>query len=78
MTHVTFVYSLASDGFNPFGSMANDYSMWPVMLMPYNVAPSKYMKEPFIFLSLLVLGPRAPSNQIDVYLRSLINELREL
>ena len=36
------------------------------------------MKEPFLFLSLLIPGPRAPGNEIDVYLRPLIDELREL
>ena len=36
------------------------------------------MKEAFIFLSLLIIGPKAPGNKIDVYLRSLISELKEL
>ncbi|KAL6347000.1 hypothetical protein AAG906_012251 [Vitis piasezkii] len=48
---------LATDGFNPFGSMSNSYSMWPIVLVPYNMAPWKY---------------------IDVYLRPLIEELKEL
>ncbi|XP_019175589.1 PREDICTED: uncharacterized protein LOC109170907 [Ipomoea nil] len=30
---------LASDGFNPFGNMSNAYSMWPVILIPYNLPP---------------------------------------
>ncbi|RVW27633.1 hypothetical protein CK203_099152 [Vitis vinifera] len=30
---------LATDGFNPFGSMSNSYSMWPIVLVPYNMAP---------------------------------------
>ena len=30
---------LASDGFNPFGNMITSYSMWPVVLMPYNLPP---------------------------------------
>ena len=48
------------------------------MLMPYNVVLLKYMKEPFIILSLFIPEPRAPSNEIDVYLRSLLDELREI
>uniref|UniRef100_A0A2N9GD45 DUF4218 domain-containing protein n=1 Tax=Fagus sylvatica TaxID=28930 RepID=A0A2N9GD45_FAGSY len=30
---------LATDGFNPFGNMNNSYSMWPVILIPYNLPP---------------------------------------
>ena len=28
---------LTSDGFNPFENMINAYSMWPVILLPYNL-----------------------------------------
>ena len=30
---------LATDGFNPFGNMNNNYSMWPIILIPYNLPP---------------------------------------
>ena len=69
---------LASDGFNPFGDMSSAYSMWPVMLVPYNLPPWKCMKQPFIYMSLLIPGPKSPRNDIDVYLRPLIDELKEL
>ena len=36
------------------------------------------MKEPFIFMSLLIPGPKVSGNEIDVYLRSLIDDLKEL
>ncbi|XP_020243472.1 uncharacterized protein LOC109821720 [Asparagus officinalis] len=69
---------LASDGFNPFGNMSNAYSMWPVILMPYNLPPWLCMKESFFMMSLLILGPHAPGNDIDVFLRPLVDELKEL
>ena len=69
---------LASDGFNPFSNMANSYSMWPVLMVPYNLPPWRCMKEPFIYMPLLIPGPRSPGNEIDVYLRPLIDELKEL
>ncbi|XP_020270701.1 uncharacterized protein LOC109845856 [Asparagus officinalis] len=62
---------LASDGFNPFGNMSNAYSMWPVILMPYNLPPWLCMKESFFMMSLLIPGPHAPGNDIDVFLRPL-------
>ncbi|XP_059627617.1 uncharacterized protein LOC132270456 [Cornus florida] len=69
---------LASDRFNPFSNMSNSYSMWPVIVFPYNLPPWKCMKELYLFISLLILGPRSPGKEIDVYLRPLIDELKEL
>ena len=68
---------LASDGFNPFGNMSISYSMWLVVLIPYNL-PWMCMKQTFFMLSLLILGPTAPGNDIDIYLQSLIDELNDL
>lgn len=69
---------LATDGFNPFGNMSNSYSMWPVILIPYNLPPWLAMKEPFFMLSLLIPGDKQPGIDIDVYLRPLVDELKEL
>ncbi|WMV58817.1 hypothetical protein MTR67_052202 [Solanum verrucosum] len=52
---------LASDGFNPFGSMSNSYSIWPVVLIPYNIPPWLCMKQSNILLSLLIPGPKGPA-----------------
>ncbi|KAG8386979.1 hypothetical protein BUALT_Bualt03G0204900 [Buddleja alternifolia] len=69
---------LATDGFNPFGNMSNSYSMWHVILIPYNMPLYKCMKDEFFMMPLLIPGPRAPEKDIDVYLRPLIEELKEL
>ncbi|XP_019227915.1 PREDICTED: uncharacterized protein LOC109209161 [Nicotiana attenuata] len=69
---------LASDGFNPFGTMRTVHSTWPVILMPYNLPPWMCMKQEFFILSLLIPGPKAPGNNIDVFLQPLIEELNEL
>nr|XP_048321734.1 uncharacterized protein LOC125419567 [Ziziphus jujuba var. spinosa] len=68
----------ATDGFNPFSNMSTSYSMWPVMLVPYNLPPWKCMKETFSMMSLLIPGPTAPGKDIDVYLRPMIDELKDL
>ena len=47
---------LATNRFNPFGNMNNNYNMWPVILIPYNL----------------------PGNEIDIYLKPLVDELKEL
>ncbi|XP_038698007.1 uncharacterized protein LOC119995565 [Tripterygium wilfordii] len=69
---------LASDGFNPFGTLQSVYSTWPVILMPYNLPPWLCMKQPYFILSLLIPGPNGPGNNIDVYLQPLVQELIEL
>ncbi|XP_060182233.1 uncharacterized protein LOC132611890 [Lycium barbarum] len=69
---------LASDGFNPFGTMRTIHSTWPVILMPYNLPPWMCMKQEFFILSLLIPGPKAHGNNIDVFLQPLIEELNEL
>ena len=30
---------LGSDGFNPFGTISLLYTMWPMLLIPYNIPP---------------------------------------
>ncbi|XP_028077760.1 uncharacterized protein LOC114279671 [Camellia sinensis] len=69
---------LATNGFNPFGNMSTSYSMWHAILMPYNLPPWKYMKEPFSMMSLLIPGRLAPGRDIDIYLQPLVDELKEL
>ncbi|KAL3654668.1 hypothetical protein CASFOL_001403 [Castilleja foliolosa] len=70
--------ALATDGFNPFRNMSTSYSMWPVILAPLNLPPWDCMKDPFLFLSLLIPGKHSPGKDIDVYMRPLIDELKEL
>ncbi|KAI9176295.1 hypothetical protein LWI28_000898 [Acer negundo] len=69
---------LASDGFSPFGTMSISYSTWPIVLMIYNLPPWMCMKQPNSIMSLLIPGPSASGNDIDVYLQPLIDELKEL
>ncbi|XP_015158556.1 uncharacterized protein [Solanum tuberosum] len=69
---------LASDGFNPFRAMSISHSTWPVMLMAYNLPPWMCMKSEYSILSLLIVGPRSPGYDIDIYLQPLIDELKLL
>jgi len=69
---------LSTDGMNPFSIQNTKYSTWPVFLVNYNMPPSLCMKAENIMLSLLIPGPAAPSNNIDVYLAPLIDDLIDL
>ncbi|XP_019417184.1 PREDICTED: uncharacterized protein LOC109328254 [Lupinus angustifolius] len=69
---------LATDGFNPFRTLSSTYSVWLVFLTPYNLPPWMCMKHTSFILSMTILGKHTPGNNIDVYLRSLVEELKEL
>jgi hypothetical protein len=69
---------LAADGFNPFGNMSTSHSIWPVIIVPYNLPPWMCMKQTSFILSLVIPGPSSPGMDIDVYLQPLIDELLEL
>ena len=69
---------LASDSFHPYGNMSSTHSIWPVVLVPYNLPPWDCMKSPYFMMTLLIPGPKCPGNDIDVYLQPMIDELREL
>ncbi|XP_028104426.1 uncharacterized protein LOC114303503 [Camellia sinensis] len=69
---------LATDEFNPFRSMNIVHSTWPIVLIPYNLPPWMCMKQPNLILSVLIDRPKGPGDKIDVYLQSLIEELKEL
>ncbi|GJR79026.1 CACTA transposable element [Tanacetum coccineum] len=69
---------LAADGFNPFGNLSQSYSMWPVILTLYNTPLWICMKESSFMLTLLILGPKSPGKDINVYLKPLVEELKNL
>nr|GEV18947.1 hypothetical protein [Tanacetum cinerariifolium] len=69
---------LAIDGFNLFGNLSQSYSIWPVILTTYNLPPWLCMKESSFMLTLLIPGPKSPGKDIYVYLRPLIDDLKDL
>jgi hypothetical protein len=47
-------------------------------VMPYNLPANNCLKEGFIFLALVILGPKELKKQMNIFLRLLIEELKEL
>jgi hypothetical protein len=71
-------FGLVTDGFDPFSTNSTPYSCWSVFAVPYNLPPSLCMKFEFMFLCLIVPGPKAPDPRINVMLNPLIEELKQL
>jgi hypothetical protein len=69
---------LSTDGFDPYNTNSSTYSYWLVFIMPYNIHPNKYLKQGFIFLALVIPGPKHSKNKINMFLRPLFEEMKEL
>jgi hypothetical protein len=69
---------LATGGFTPSGDNTTSYSCWHVFAIPYNLPHSLCVKYEFIFLCLIIPGPDHPGPKLNVMLKPLINELKEL
>ena len=71
--------ALITDGFNPMSDKRGVYSLWPVLLMNYNIAPWLTTKNYFIMLAILIHGLEAvKSDKLNVFLEPLIEELLHL
>ena len=67
------------DGVNPFGNQSSKYSMWPALLVLYNLPPWLVTKKFFISLALLILGEKAPNGEaFDVFVTPLVRDLLTL
>jgi hypothetical protein len=69
---------LLTYGFQPHNEASSLYSRWSVFIMPYNMPPNKCLKQGFIFLALVILGPKELKKQMNVFLRPLMEEMKEL
>jgi hypothetical protein len=69
---------LVTDGFTPFGDNVASYSRWLVFAVSYNFSPSLCTKYEFMFLFLIIPGPNHPGPKLNVMLKPLIDELKEL
>lgn len=68
---------LSTDGMNPFMNNST-HSTWPIVLTIFNLPPWLCNKRKYIMLSGLIPGPDQPGNNIDTYLRPLMEDLERL
>jgi hypothetical protein len=53
---------------NPFNERMSNHGTWPVILTMYNIPTYLCQKRKYIFLTVLVSGPKQPGIDIDVFL----------
>ena len=68
-------FGLSTDGMNPFGNMSSSHSTWSMTLCIYNLPHWLCMKQKYIMMPMLILGLRQPGNNINVYLKPLMQDL---
>ena len=69
---------LCADSFTSNNQFSKSYSCWHVVVTLYNLPPEMCIKDLYLFLTCIILGPNNPKAKIDVYLHLLIDELNEL
>jgi hypothetical protein len=69
---------LATDEFTLYNMSASSYSCWPVFAILYNLPPALCMKYEYMFMCLIIPGPDNPRPSINVMLKPLIEELKQL
>jgi hypothetical protein len=65
------------DGFSPHSEASSPYACWPVFIMPYNLSPNKCLKQGFVFLILIIPGPKELRKQMNIFL-CLMEEMKAL
>ena len=71
--------TLALDGVNLFKLSNTNWSTWLVLILIYNLEPWFVTKKFFISLCILISDKRSPHDgNIDVFIRPLLDELKEL
>jgi hypothetical protein len=73
-----FIFILSTYGFQPDSTDSSPSSCWVIFIMPYNLPADKCLKQEFIFLALVIPGPKEPKKQMNIFLRPLMEELKEL
>jgi hypothetical protein len=60
-------FALSMDGMNPFNERMSDHITWPVILTMYNIPTYLCQKRKYLFLTILISGPKQLGIDIDVF-----------
>ena len=71
-------FALSTDGMNPFGDLSSSHNTWLVILTIYNIPPWLCQKRRYLLLTIIISGPRQPSNDIDVFQVLLMEDMKIL
>jgi hypothetical protein len=69
---------LVTGGFMPYNLFAASYSYWPIFAISYNLPPALYMKYEYMFLCLILPSLDHPRPRINMMLKPLTDELKQL
>jgi hypothetical protein len=70
--------ALLTYSFQLHSNYSSMYSCWPIFIMPYNLPLNKCPKQDFIFLALVIPGPKEQKKKMNIFFCSLMEEMKEL
>jgi phage FluMu protein Com len=70
-------FALSTDGMNPFNERMTDHNTWPVILTMYNIPMWLCQKRKYLFLTVLVSGPKQLGIDIDLFLELVMQEFEK-
>jgi hypothetical protein len=68
-------FALSMDGMNLFGERSSPHNTWPVILTMYNLPTWLCQKRKYLFLSVLIQGPKHPGIDINDFHEPLMQEM---
>jgi hypothetical protein len=68
---------MSTDGMNSFIN-SSTHSTWSIVLMILKLPPWLCNKRKFIMMTGLISGAQPPGNDIDIYFRPMVEDLKEL
>jgi hypothetical protein len=69
---------LTTDGFSLYNTSVVSYSFWSIFAISYNLSSFLCMKYEYMFLRFIIPSPYHPGTHINVMLKPLIEELKQL
>jgi hypothetical protein len=69
---------LTTDGFSLYNTSVVSYSFWSIFAISYNLSSFLCMKYEYMFLRFIIPSPDHPGTHINVMLKPLIEELKQL
>lgn len=71
----TCILLLSVNGINPHNTLSNRYNCCPILMVTYNLPPLLCMNKKLMMLIVLISRSKQPSNDIDVYIKPLVEDL---
>jgi hypothetical protein len=71
-------FGLSTDGMSPFGEIRYPHLTWSIIMCIFNLPPWLCHKQKYLLLTTLISGPKQAGNDIDVFLKPLMEDMQKI